>query len=86
MTRTEPTEPEKRDAFNDWYSRHQRPYIDAVIRKGGHPWSDDLDERYALWCRRYERPAPCVSLPERDLSDINESDFDPADLQPTHTY
>lgn len=67
MNRSTPTESEMRDAFEDWYEKFQRPYIDAVIARGGAPWTEDKEERFRLWQRRYERPAPPVGLTVPDI-------------------
>lgn len=55
--------------FEIWWETYGQPYEAAVIEAGGTPWTADMDERRALWGRRYERPAPPADL-TNDLRQI----------------
>lgn len=51
--------PEDRLAhFEQWWITNGQKYEAAVIADGSEPWTDSMDERLAVWMRRYERPAP----------------------------
>jgi hypothetical protein len=43
-------------AFDQWWATYGWPYEAAVIERGGTPWTTCMDERRALWNRRYQRP------------------------------
>jgi hypothetical protein len=44
--------------FETWWERSGQPYEAAVVERGGTPWTTDLEERRALWHRRYRQPKP----------------------------
>lgn len=54
---------EQEQAFEHWWTTHGQSYEAAVIEAGGTPWTTDMEERRALWLRRYTRPAPPQFLP-----------------------
>lgn len=55
-------EAQREAAFQSWWETHGQPYQDAVLERGGTPWTLDIDERRDLWMRRYTRPAPPEGL------------------------
>jgi hypothetical protein len=44
--------------FEEWWQKSGQPYEAAVIEAGGTPWTTDMDERRALWQRRYKTHTP----------------------------
>lgn len=48
--------------FESWWETQGKPYEEAVLANGGTPWTTNLDDRKALWERRYTRPAPPAGL------------------------
>ena len=53
--------PKQNEAFESWWEQYGQHYEAAVIEGGGTPWTTDMEERRALWARRYERPtAPTI--------------------------
>lgn len=55
--------PAEREAhFEHWWETRGAPYAEAVREAGAEPWTDSMDERRALWARRYQRPAPPAGL------------------------
>ncbi|REE72180.1 hypothetical protein C8E05_1568 [Rhodococcus wratislaviensis] len=59
-TKRLPTEGEQYERFQDYLAKRQR-YVDA----GGSDvsWTDDDDERFELYRRKWNQPAPPSSLP-----------------------
>ncbi|WP_139807384.1 hypothetical protein [Mycobacterium avium] len=53
--------------FEGWWEKHGQHYEAAVIEAGGTPWTTDIEERKALWHRRYQKPPPPPGL----LSDLD---------------
>lgn len=47
------TEAQEKD-FQFWWDKYGRHYEAAVIEAGDEPWTTDMDERRALWARRYK--------------------------------
>jgi hypothetical protein len=64
------TPEERLDHFDQWWAKAGDPYQAAVIEAGGIPWTTDVDERRALWARRYQRPDPPAAIPLRTLAEI----------------
>jgi hypothetical protein len=44
--------------FEEWWELFGAPYEAAVIKRGGTPWTTDMDERRALFLRRHAKPKP----------------------------
>lgn len=49
------TAEEKEARFLAWWEKYGKPYEAAVLEAGGTPWTTDMNERKALWMRRYQR-------------------------------
>ena len=58
------TAEERRKHFEHWLAKYGEPYAQAVRDAGDEPWTDDVDERWQLWQRRYRRPEPPANLPK----------------------
>lgn len=48
--------------FESWWEQSGSVYAAAVEAAGGQCWTQELEERRALWERRYIRPAPPANL------------------------
>jgi hypothetical protein len=40
--------------FDDWWAQYGQHWSAAQIERGGTPWTTSMDERRALWARRYK--------------------------------
>jgi hypothetical protein len=49
-------------SFDQWWEQSGSVYAAAVEAAGGQCWTRDLEERRALFERRYTRPAPPANL------------------------
>lgn len=59
--------------FDQWWEQSGSVYAAAVEAAGGQCWTQDLEERRALWERRYQRPDP-PSLPTiRDIKSYQKT-------------
>jgi hypothetical protein len=57
--------------FDEWWERSGQHWEAACVERGGTPYTTDLDERRALWERRYRRPAAPAGL-HTDLKEIRQ--------------
>jgi hypothetical protein len=49
------THAEREAHWQRWWEKHGEPYQAAVIEAGGIPWTTDVEERKALWMKRYDK-------------------------------
>jgi hypothetical protein len=61
------TAAEREEHWQHWWLKFGQPYQTAVIDGGGQPWTADIDERKALFMRRYTRPAAPGGLAIPDI-------------------
>ncbi|AIY44744.1 hypothetical protein [Mycolicibacterium fortuitum] len=64
------TQEQREQRFTDWWKNYGKPWAEVRTAAGNTCWTDDIEERRALFMRRYQRPEPPKSLPSVSLATI----------------
>lgn len=48
--------------FSQWWENCGKPWADVRMAAGKPCWTDSMEDRRALWMRRYRRPEPPAGM------------------------